>query len=187
MTTQERFLHVFLRILGSVSLLALFAVVMPYSWMNAIHQWLGMGELPDEPIVGYLARSTSAFYALLGGLVWVLSFDLARHRRVLKYVGAAILAMGLMLLSVDWLEGMPRWWTIQEGPVVIGFGIVGVEGKRKRWCKRAQAVVGISPKREAIRVDLDARDSDFVRKLHRSDAMSADQRIAPRKLYQGKV
>ena len=124
MTKQERFLQLFLRILGSVSLLALFAVVMPYSWMNATHQWLGMGELPAEPIVGYLARSTSAFYALLGGLAWVLSFDMPRHRPVLLYLGATTVAMGLMLLAVDWLEGMPAWWTIQEGPIVIGFGIV---------------------------------------------------------------
>jgi hypothetical protein len=28
------------------------------------------------PVVGSLARSTSAFYAMLGGLFWIISFDL---------------------------------------------------------------------------------------------------------------
>ncbi|HAA75417.1 TPA: hypothetical protein DCE37_09880 [Candidatus Latescibacteria bacterium] len=48
-----------LRIIGTTSALAILAVVMPYEWMNAIHVWLGMGTLPTEPIVGYLARPLS--------------------------------------------------------------------------------------------------------------------------------
>ena len=65
LTRQEHYFRLFLRIIGTTTLLALDAVVMPYSLMNAIHKWLGLGQLPAEPIVGYLARSTSAFYVLL--------------------------------------------------------------------------------------------------------------------------
>lgn len=68
MTSQERFLKVLVRTLGTGSATAAFVVVVPYAWMNAIHQWLGLATLPDAPVVGYLARSTSAFYALFGGL-----------------------------------------------------------------------------------------------------------------------
>lgn len=124
MTKQERFLKLFLRILGSIDILALVAVVMPYSWMNAVHGWFGMGTLPAEPIVGYLARSTSGFYAMLGGLLWVISFDLSRHRLVLRYVGGVIIVFGVILLAVDLLEGMPLWWSLGEGPTNIGFGIL---------------------------------------------------------------
>ena len=124
MTKQYRFLRLFLRIIGTAALLALVAVVMPYSWMNAVHEWLGMGTLPSEPIVGYLARSTSAFYALLGGLFWVASFDLHRHRMVLCYLGIVIVIFGTVLFVVDLLEGMPLWWTIGEGPFNIVFGVV---------------------------------------------------------------
>lgn len=113
----------FLRVVGSVALLALGAVVMPYSWMNAIHKWFGMGKLPAEPIVGYLARSTSAFYALLGALLWVVSFDLVRHRLVLRFLGVAIILFGGMLLIVDFVEGMPLWWSFWEGPIDITFGV----------------------------------------------------------------
>ena len=124
MTKQERLFKLVLRIIGSAALLALIAVVMPYSWMNAIHQWLGMGKLPSEPIVGYLACSTSAFYALLGGLMWVVSFDLQRYRRILIYLGAAIIFFGTALFVVDLLGGMPLWWSLGEGPFNVIFGIV---------------------------------------------------------------
>jgi hypothetical protein len=124
MTKQERLFKLFLRIMGTAALLALVAVVMPYSWMNAIHKRLGMGKLPAEPIVGYLARSTSAFYALLGALLWVVSSDLVRHRLILRFLGVAIIVFGGMLLIVDFVEGMPLWWRFWEGPINMAFGTI---------------------------------------------------------------
>ena len=124
MAKQERFFKLFLRIIGSAALLAIVAVVMPYSWMNTIHQRLGMGELPAEPIVGYLARSTSGFYALLGGLFWLASFDLHRHRLVLCYLGIVILIFGAALFIIDLLGGMPLYWSLTEGPINVTFGVV---------------------------------------------------------------
>lgn len=124
MTKDFRLFKLFLRVLGGVALLAVFAVIMPYSWMNAIHKWLGMGQLPSEPIVGYLARSTSAFYALLGALLWVVSSDLVRHRLVLRFLGAAIIVFGMMLLVVDFVEGMPLWWSLWEGPINMTLGTI---------------------------------------------------------------
>jgi hypothetical protein len=124
MSNEERLFRLLLRIVGSAALLAIPFVFVPYAWMNAIHDGLGMGQLPDAPVVGYLARSASAFYAILGGLLWVLSFDLRRHRPVLVYLGAAILLFGLLFFAVDFLEGMPRWWALGEGPFNTLFGIV---------------------------------------------------------------
>ena len=114
----------FLRIIGTAAILAVVAVVMPYSWMNAVHQWLGMGPLPPVPIVGYLARSMSAFYALLGGLLWIISFDLQRYRLVLQYLGVAIIVFGVILFAVDLLEEMPLFWSLCEGPIDIAIGII---------------------------------------------------------------
>ena len=124
MTDNARLLQLLLRVIGSVALLAIPCALMPYSWMNTIHQWLGMGVLPVGPIVGYLARSTSAFYGLLGGLLWVLSSDVHRYRFVLVYVGAAVALFGVLLLGVDFVEGMPMWWIAAEGPINVGFGVV---------------------------------------------------------------
>jgi hypothetical protein len=124
MTKEERFFKLFLRIIGTAALFAIVAVFMPYSWMNAVHKWLGMGELPAQAVVGYLARSTSAFYAMLGGLFWVVSFDLHRHKVVLCYLGIVVVIFGAALFIIDLLEGMPLYWSFTEGPFNIGFGIV---------------------------------------------------------------
>jgi hypothetical protein len=109
--------------MGFFSLTALAFVVAPRSWMRSTHEWLGMGPMPDTPVVWYLARSTSAFYALLGGLFWVVSFDPRRHRSVLLYLGAAVTLLGVALLVTDWWEGLPLYWKVWEGPFVIVFGL----------------------------------------------------------------
>ena len=121
---SEQTLRFILRLIGTSSLFALVFVAAPHRWMDSIHSALGMGQLPDTPVVGYLARSTSAFYALLGGLFWVVSFDLRRHRQVLVYLGFAIASLGVVLLVVDWSEGMPSFWTLWEGPFVAALGLV---------------------------------------------------------------
>ncbi|MHC4251397.1 MAG: hypothetical protein ACYS9X_19940 [Planctomycetota bacterium] len=122
MTRSERILKILLRVVGTTALLAIVAVFMPYSWMDAIHRQLGMGELPSAPIVGYLARSTSAFYAILGGLLWFVSADLRRYRALLGYIGAALACFGAVWIGVDVVEGMPSFWTFQEGPIVVAMG-----------------------------------------------------------------
>ena len=121
---SDNFLKLFLRVLGVVSLFALVGVFMPYSWMDATHRWLGMGILPAEPIVGYLARSTSAFYAFFGGLLLIVSFDLQRYRGLLIYIGLMHVIFGVMLLAVDLIEGLPFFWSFTEGPAVIIFGVI---------------------------------------------------------------
>ena len=72
-------LPLLLRIFGTSSLLAVIFVVAPGDWMRGIHRELGMGEMPDAPVVWYLARSESALYAVLGGLFWVLASDPRRY------------------------------------------------------------------------------------------------------------
>jgi hypothetical protein len=126
MSTQDRFLQVLLRVVGTAGLLAIPFVMVPYSWMDAIHQGLGMGQLPDAPVVGYLARSASAFYAILGGLLWTVSFDLRRHRMVLSYLGFAVILFGVAMLAVDFGQGMPIWWSLAEGPFNVAFGVAFV-------------------------------------------------------------
>lgn len=123
MSAPERQLQLFLRVIGFVAFLAIGAVVMPWSWMNEIHGALGMGELPREPIVGYLARSTSAFYAMYGGLAWIVAADLKRYRPVVNYLGIATIVLGIALVGIDFAEGMPWWWSGGEGPLDLAFGV----------------------------------------------------------------
>jgi hypothetical protein len=128
--TSDRLFILFLRLLGGVALLATFCVAFRYTWMDAIHGWLGMGKLPSEPVVGYLARSTSAFYAMFGGLLWLVSYDPRRYRPILLYLGVASLGLGLTLWVVDWVEGLPPFWRHGEGPLDIFLGVVILWGAR---------------------------------------------------------
>ena len=73
MTKSDKVLVLLLRIVGVGALFALVAVFMPVSWMAATHRWLGLGEMPTGPIVEYLARSLSAFYAIMGAPCLVLT------------------------------------------------------------------------------------------------------------------
>lgn len=131
--SSEQVLKTILRFFGSTSLLGAIFVVAPRAWMDAIHSDLGMGALPDAPVVGYLARSTSAFYAMLGGLFWLISFDLRRYRQVLIYLGAVIGVFGVALFGIDWFEGMPPFWMWWEGPVVTVLGItIFLLGRKER-------------------------------------------------------
>ena len=129
--TTHRILTLLLRLGGGAMAFALIFVVAPESWMVTIHAALDLGPLPTAPIVGYLARSTSAFYAMFGGLFLLTSFNLLQYRTVLIYLGWATTIFGVSLLGIDWFEGLPLSWTLSEGPLVIPFGLA-VLGLSKR-------------------------------------------------------
>src|SRR6516165_12646997 len=100
MTKADKVLVLLLRIVGVPALVALVAVVMPVSWMAATHRWLGLGEMPTGPVVEYLARSLSAFYAIMGAVCLVLATDLERYRPLVRFLGVAYVLMSLVLLGV---------------------------------------------------------------------------------------
>ena len=122
MAKSDKALVVLLRIVGVGALFALLAVVMPVSWMAATHGWLGLGEMPTGPVVEYLARSLSAFYAIMGALCLVLATDLERYRPLVRFLGVAFALMSLVLFGVDLAAGMPWWWSASEGPGGFVFG-----------------------------------------------------------------
>ena len=123
MTKSDKALVILFRyLLGIGSLFALVAVVLPVSWMAATHRWLGLGEMPTGPVVEYLARSLSAFYALVGALCLVVASDLERYRPLVRFLGVAFALMSVVLLGVDLAAGMPWWWSASEGPGGVVFG-----------------------------------------------------------------
>ena len=122
---SESTLRFILRFFGTMSLLAIPFIFVPYSVMDGIHRdMLRLGALPDEPIVGYLARSLSAFYALLGAIMWKVSFDVRHYRSFLTFLSGAIALFGAALLFIDRYEGLPALWQWWEGPLTIVLGAV---------------------------------------------------------------
>ena len=121
---SEKALVVLLRGSAILLLTALFPAVMPFSWMQETHRQLGMGELPEGPIVGYLTRSLSAMYAIHGAIVFFVSLDVRRYLPVVKCVAVLGAVFGLGVIVLDIWVGMPLYWTIGEGPFIFAFACV---------------------------------------------------------------
>lgn len=116
MNRYERILVLLLRLDGIIMLSALIPAMMPFGWMQSVYRWLGLGELPELPIVGYLTRSLSIMYAMHGAVVLFLSTDVRRFLPVVKVVAllTILLGVGLMVLGIG--VGMPAFWIVSEGP-----------------------------------------------------------------------
>lgn len=123
-STSQRWVALLLRLLGVSALCAIPAVVIPDAWISGIHQWLGLGEFPDQPIAFYLARSLSAMYVLHGVLFVCMSFDVQRYLPVIRTLATCMLVLGVCAIAVDLASGLPAWWVIVEGPFVIVYGVL---------------------------------------------------------------
>ena len=122
MTRSEKALVVALRVGGVLLLTAVIPAVMPFAWMDLIHRQLGMGELPEMPITGYLTRSLSAFYALHGVVVLFVSLDVRRYLPVVNCLAALCIVFGAGMIVLDVWVGMPLPWVLGEGPSIIVLG-----------------------------------------------------------------
>jgi len=114
-------LQLFLRIFAIAPMSAAFAAVLPMGVMDRIHQAIGLGPIPQGPIVEYLARSTSMFYALHGVLLWYIASDLIRYRDLFRFYLRVSLLFAAGLFFTDLSAGLPLRWTLVEGPMVGAF------------------------------------------------------------------
>jgi hypothetical protein len=99
--------------------------------MASAHAALGLGDLPNAPIVGYLTRSASALYGLHGAMILFVSFDVRRYERLITFLAIAALFHGAVMLGIDLKVGMPWFWTLFEGPGFAMTGIVVLVAKRQ--------------------------------------------------------
>lgn len=123
-TIASRRLALVLRGLGLFDLVALVAVMASDHWLDMAHQWAGLGVLPREPIVGYLARSASALYALHGAIVVFMSFDVRRYERLIRFMAWAALVHGAVILGIDLAQQLPAFWRYAEGPSFAATGLL---------------------------------------------------------------
>ncbi len=120
----EAILKWLLYVLGGLAATAVVPMVMPFAWMQAANDALGLGPLDDTPLTQYLTRSLSAVYALLGVLVIYLARDVRRYRQLLIFVGWLTALLGAALTVIDFAIGMPASWSWGEGPPTVVCGLV---------------------------------------------------------------
>jgi len=119
MNRYEKVLILLLRLDAILLLTALIPSMMPLAWMKEIHRHLGMGELPDGPIIGYLTRSLSVMYAMHGAVLFFVSLDVRRFLPVVKFMAVLGILFGLWMTALDIVVGMPVFWIVYEGPVIL--------------------------------------------------------------------
>ena len=108
--------------MGSVEILAFFAVFMPRSWMEGSHTWLGLGEMVSGPLIMFMIRQASFTYGMHGITLWVLASDVSRFRTLVILNGIAYLLAGPLFFWIDYSTGMPWWWTAIDS---LGCGSAG--------------------------------------------------------------
>lgn len=111
-----------LRFIGALEMLAFIAVIMPRSWMEASHTWLGLGSMPEGSVLMFLIRQASYSYGMHGISLWIIAADLKRFRSLVLLNGFAFLLAGPVFVIIDYTAGMPTWWTAIDGPSCAFFG-----------------------------------------------------------------
>ena len=135
---NRKFLITFLlRVGGFLLLLATFAIFLPVDVMAGIHRWLGVGEYPDGPITAYLARSTSALYAMHGAMMLMVSIDVVKYFRFVVLLGWLHTVFGIVIFFTGLLAPLPWYWVLGEGPPVVAIGLLLVFLSRKPIDRRS--------------------------------------------------
>ena len=123
MPGSETILRFLLLLAGGVMLTAFLAVLLPTSWMEAMHARLGLGEFPASPLVEYLTRSLALLYGVHGAVIFFTARDVRRFAPVITCMGALHMVFGLVVTGVDLYAGMPLFWILAEGPPVTCMGL----------------------------------------------------------------
>ena len=131
-SSRDRWLLIFLRLIGATSLLAFFASVMPADWIIMISEELGFDPFPNSPLTFYLARNLSLLYGFVGATLLIIASDLGRYRPLVRYAAIGTLLFSGFQLVVDSMSALPWWWTWGESGSTLVGGII------LYWMQRAE-------------------------------------------------
>ena len=128
-------------VLGAIEVLAFVAVVMPRSWMEAGHEWLGMGEMPSGPLVMFMIRQASYAYGMHGVALFVLASDVERFRPLVLLNGVSFLLASPLFCLIDYTSGMPWFWTLSDtvGLAFFGGALLWLDPRRGARAPEASA------------------------------------------------
>lgn len=119
---QQHLLSWLLRLVGTIELLAFVAVVMPRSWMEVSHAWLGLGEMTGGAVTMFMIRQASYTYGMHGISLWILASDVQRFRPLVILNGISFLLAAPVFFLIDYTSGLPLWWTLADA---FGCGFFG--------------------------------------------------------------
>lgn len=94
--------------------------------MEQLHGVLELGHLPRSQIVEYLTRSISLVYASWAPLYVYLARNVRRYVQLIRFLAWVKVVFGAGLVALDLALLMPLFWTICEGPLIIGLSLLVV-------------------------------------------------------------
>ena len=112
-----------LRLTGATEILAFISVVMPRSWMEVSHSWLGLGEMPGGPLIMFMIRQASYAYGMHGVSLWLMATDVRRYQPLIVFNAISFLGAAVVFAVIDYTAGMPFWWTIVDAVGCASFGV----------------------------------------------------------------
>ena len=124
----ERCLTILFRLNAFMLTSAALAAFLPNRWMIEIHSKLGLGEMTQQTIVEYLARSCSMLYFIHGLVLAYVSLNMRKYWEMVRFLAFLHLLLGAFVLGIDLKSGMPAYWTVAEGGGIMLFSCVLL------WC-----------------------------------------------------
>ena len=120
-----------LRLTGATEILAFISVVMPRSWMEVSHSWLGLGEMPGGPLIMFMIRQASYAYGMHGVSLWLMATDVRRYQPLIVFNAISFLGAAVVFAVIDYTAGMTFWWTIVYAYGCASFGVAVLILNRK--------------------------------------------------------
>ena len=110
MAKPHKALVITMRVMGGSMMFAIIAAFMPDTWLEAAVKQVD-SQVPVGPMVEYMARGWSAFYFMLGGLIWLFSTDLPRYLPATRWTSWCYTWInGAFLLVLGWLYANGGNW-----------------------------------------------------------------------------
>ena len=124
MSFEFKILRWILMLSGSFLMTAFLTVLLPVMTMQAMHEWLGLGEFPVAPITDYLARSTSLMYGVHGSIMFYTGLTIQHHWRFIPLLGWLHIVIGTVMVMIDLTAPMPTYWIVMEGGPIAAVGVL---------------------------------------------------------------
>ena len=121
-------LVVAMRVMGGSMMFSIIAMFMPDAWLEAAVKQVEHG-VPVGPLVEYMARGWSAFYFMLGGLIWLFSTDLSRYLPAIRWLSwCYVLINGAFLIVLLWLYAGREGWNWFFGAITFNVAMAFLFG-----------------------------------------------------------
>ncbi len=124
LNTFERWTRILLLVMGCSICFSLVPLFFPTEWLQHIHDLLGIGKAPQQPIFEYMARSLCAMYFAHGIFVLAVASDVQRYWPFVRVIAVLNMLLSFILFVTDISAELPKLWIAFEGPPILAGALI---------------------------------------------------------------